>query len=412
MDGYAVVDVETTGFSSAKHDRIVEVAVVRVDGHGRIEDEWCTLVNPQRDLGPQHVHGVQAADARRAPTFDVVAPHLASRLTGRLLVAHNLAFDALFLSAEYRRLGVDAPIDHAYGLCTMRLADRYLVAASRGLSACCGTLGIEHADAHSALGDARATALLLAHYLSLSGRPPPWSHLHEYAGAGSWPEFTCSAAFVPTQRRPSHETVPGQWLERLVPRMPRVPEPPQADAYLAVLDQALLDRHLSDTETDGLIDLAEQLELCRDDVVRLHSDYLLALAALAWADGIVTDVERLDLEVVARLLGLDIKHVGTALASAREGGADAGDIGSFRLAPGDLVVFTGDMTLSREVWVERAERSGLVVSLKTVTKKTRLVVAADPDSLSGKARKARDYGIPVVGESAFESMWQALTGVG
>jgi DNA polymerase-3 subunit epsilon len=40
-----------------------------------------------------------------------------------------------------------------------------------------------------------------------------------------------------------------------------------------------------------------------------------------------------------------------------------------------------------------------------VTKKVALVVAADPDSLSGKARKARDYGIPVVGESA---LWVLL----
>ncbi|MGO4103389.1 hypothetical protein AB4Y63_05505 [Leifsonia sp. YAF41] len=33
-----------------------------------------------------------------------------------------------------------------------------------------------------------------------------------------------------------------------------------------------------------------------------------------------------------------------------------------------------------------------------MTKKVKLVVAADLDSLSGKARKARDYGIPVVSE--------------
>lgn len=33
-----------------------------------------------------------------------------------------------------------------------------------------------------------------------------------------------------------------------------------------------------------------------------------------------------------------------------------------------------------------------------MTKKVKVLVAADPDSLSGKARKARDYGIPVVGE--------------
>ncbi|UUT36001.1 hypothetical protein L2X98_23115 [Microbacterium elymi] len=34
----------------------------------------------------------------------------------------------------------------------------------------------------------------------------------------------------------------------------------------------------------------------------------------------------------------------------------------------------------------------------TVTKRVALVAAADPDSLSGKARKARDYGIPIVSE--------------
>jgi DNA polymerase-3 subunit epsilon len=31
-------------------------------------------------------------------------------------------------------------------------------------------------------------------------------------------------------------------------------------------------------------------------------------------------------------------------------------------------------------------------------------VAADPDSLSGKARKASAYGIPIVAESAFDAL--------
>jgi len=39
-----------------------------------------------------------------------------------------------------------------------------------------------------------------------------------------------------------------------------------------------------------------------------------------------------------------------------------------------------------------------------VTKKVKLVVTADPDSLSGKARKAADYGIPIVTEEAFAAM--------
>jgi len=33
-----------------------------------------------------------------------------------------------------------------------------------------------------------------------------------------------------------------------------------------------------------------------------------------------------------------------------------------------------------------------------------LVIAADPDSLSGKARKAADYGIPIVTERAFAGL--------
>lgn len=69
MQGYAVVDVETTGFSPAWQDRVVEVAVVHVTSDGLVDGESCTLVNPGRDMGPQKVHGIAAADVLAAPTF-------------------------------------------------------------------------------------------------------------------------------------------------------------------------------------------------------------------------------------------------------------------------------------------------------------------------------------------------------
>ena len=63
---YAIVDCETTGFG--KHDRIVEVAAVVVDGtSGAVVDEYDTLVNPQRDTGPVGVHGVTASMVEAAP---------------------------------------------------------------------------------------------------------------------------------------------------------------------------------------------------------------------------------------------------------------------------------------------------------------------------------------------------------
>lgn len=76
---------------------------------------------------------------------------------------------------------------------------------------------------------------------------------------------------------------------------------------------------------------------------------------------------------------------------------------SFALEPGDLVTLTGEMNRPRDV-VEAEIRARGCRTHGVVTKKVKLVVAADPDSLSGKARKARDYGIPIVGETWFDRL--------
>ena len=58
--GFAVIDLETTGLFAGGHDRIVEIAVVHTDAHGSVTGAWETLVNPQRDLGPQRIHHIQS----------------------------------------------------------------------------------------------------------------------------------------------------------------------------------------------------------------------------------------------------------------------------------------------------------------------------------------------------------------
>jgi len=70
---FAVVDVETTGFSPRLHDRVIEVAVVRLSPGGLPADEYTTLVNPRRDVGPTHVHGITATEVKDAPTFEQIA---------------------------------------------------------------------------------------------------------------------------------------------------------------------------------------------------------------------------------------------------------------------------------------------------------------------------------------------------
>jgi DNA polymerase III subunit epsilon len=399
---YAVVDLETTGLKTSWHDRIVEIAVVRLDKFGQLRDEWCTLVNPDRDLGPQAIHGITAAEARTAPRFADLAGQVVERLAGHTVVAHNLHFDAGFLTAEFGKLGYQVPVAPGRGLCTMRLGGHFLPAAARSLEACRIAAGLTPHRAHSALHDARAAAELLAYYLDRAGSPPPWAPLTHEARQVTWPHVPSNGVgLVPRRRAEDREP---HFLTRLVDRLPRLRDP-KADAYLDVLDRALLDRHISASEADQLVATAAHLGLTRADMQHLHTGYLISLAAIAIEDEILTDAELEDLHDVAVLLGLNPGDVDAALARSRE--ASRTDRPSWRLNPGDMVVFTGSMNPAREIWESDAVANGLVVG-GNVTKRTRLLVAADPDSMSGKAKKARQYDIPIVHPAAYQNMLATL----
>ena len=73
---YAVIDLETTGFSPTT-DRVVEAACVLVE-QGAITRTWSSLVNPGRAI-PEYatrVHGITDADVRNAPRFEFVQRQL------------------------------------------------------------------------------------------------------------------------------------------------------------------------------------------------------------------------------------------------------------------------------------------------------------------------------------------------
>lgn len=73
------------------------------------------------------------------------------------------------------------------------------------------------------------------------------------------------------------------------------------------------------------------------------------------------------------------------------------------LHAGDAVCITGDTATPRDELEARAIAAGLRVT-SAVSRKTRLVVAADPDTESTKARRARELGIPLIAEPVFLTM--------
>src|SRR3954452_4665833 len=89
---WAVVDVETTGLHPVR-DRIVELAIIRLDEDGDTKDEWTTLVDPGISIRDSRIHGITSADVRGAPRFPDVIGEVLSRFAGHVLVAHNAPFD-------------------------------------------------------------------------------------------------------------------------------------------------------------------------------------------------------------------------------------------------------------------------------------------------------------------------------
>jgi DNA polymerase III subunit epsilon len=402
---YAVIDLETTGLRSAWHDRVAEIGIVQLDAAGTVQQEWSTLVNPDRDLGAQRVHGITGAQARRAPRFAQIAGDVVELLRGRVVVAHNLAFDGPFLASEYDLLGVSTPLGADSGLCTMRLAGWFLPGAGRSLASCCAAAGVELRNAHCALDDARAAAGLLRCYLAMAGPRPSWARLVADAPSVPWPAIS-GYGVPPVDRETAAQPAP-HFLSRLVDRLPRTNQP-AADAYLDVLDRALLDGYISIAEADALVATAADLGLGQAGVRALHESYLRDLAGVAAEEGPLGPREHQDLLLVSALLALTPDHVEDALRQARLARRDTVGPSRFQLAAGDIVVFTGQTPEPREAWQDRAAAAGLVVA-DNVTRNTRLVVAADPDTMSGKADRAHRYGIPVVHPAAFARLLATVT---
>lgn len=165
--GYAVVDLETTGLEP-QDEAIIEVGVVLLDPHGREQLRWDSLVNPHRHPGPTRIHGITPDDLTHAPELGILAPALVELLRGRVLVAHNIRFDASFLLPALRlELGTAALPRKIPQVCTMNWARSFIDTPSRSLVRCCQACGIELASHHRAIDDAAACAQLLSHYLGV-----------------------------------------------------------------------------------------------------------------------------------------------------------------------------------------------------------------------------------------------------
>ncbi|MRG60674.1 hypothetical protein GE115_12460 [Agromyces sp. CFH 90414] len=423
---FAIVDVETTGLSP-RTDRIIELAVVHVDAHGRIVDEWTSRFNPEGPVGATHIHGITDADVANAPFFRDFAPTVASRLAGLPLAAHNAPFDLAFLQAEFGSAGWDVPALPSF--CTLHASHHYMPNLDRrGLADCCWAAGIALEDAHSALGDARATAGLMSRYLAEgtgASVHPDLLLLPAQARTVAWPQ---GPSRPPTlRRRPAARPInsrPIRFTSSLPKQAPLIKQltalsllevldegaPQGTTAYLETLLECLEDGELTASEAEQLTDLIATYGLSDADVAATHRAFILALAHRALDDGHVSKVERAELHALAELVGVPkavvvetIKHADAARAARMSAGLqplpDDWAHGE-PLRVGDKVVFTGCDDAQRDRLEKRAEELGVRV-VGGVSRMTAMLVT-DGSFAGGKLAKATEVGTRVVHPDVFE----------
>lgn len=155
-----VLDVESTGLYVGLGHRIVELGAARYENWQSV-GEMNRMVNPGRKIDPRaaEVNGIADAELLDKPPFVEIADELVTLCEGALMVAHNAAFDAAFVSTELWLAG--KPILENPWLDTLQLARGHFYFGRNRLTHIAQKLGVRIGRAHRALNDVYMTAEVL-----------------------------------------------------------------------------------------------------------------------------------------------------------------------------------------------------------------------------------------------------------
>jgi ATP-dependent DNA helicase DinG len=169
---FVVVDLETTGNSPKKGDKIIQFAAVVIE-NGQITETFSSLINPNQPIPIfiEELTGLNDEMVKNAPNFTEIAPKVMSLLEDAYFVAHNVLFDLSFLQEELIQAGYEGFFGSIVD--TVELA-RILYPTADGykLSDLAIQENLQHDRPHQADSDAQVTAELLLIFLERASKLP------------------------------------------------------------------------------------------------------------------------------------------------------------------------------------------------------------------------------------------------
>ena len=179
-----LLDTETTGLEADKGHRVIEIGCVELKNRRPTGNNYWSYFNPDREVdeGAYKVHGISTTFLADKPRFHERAQAIWDYLAGAEVLIHNASFDMGFLSREFKRCGIEAPLESVCKITdTVGMARKLFPGQKVSLDALCKRFEVDNSNRsfHGALLDAQ---LLAEVYLAMTGGQ---SRLTLHAAEGS-----------------------------------------------------------------------------------------------------------------------------------------------------------------------------------------------------------------------------------
>lgn len=395
---FTLIDLETTGLFPSKYDKITEISLKKVNKKGDLIDKYTTLVNPERDLGPTSLHKISNLDINNAPKFDEIYNYILWFINETCLIGHNISFDVKFLNHQLSQQSSEVVILEENTLCTLKFASAKRI--PRKLEGIQQLLRGNVDSLHSADNDTEVIREMFNHLslgkwidkqdfklLNLSvSNPDEKIEVNRGEGIKSLNGFSEKLIFESSKQSKDFEDY-------------------ELNKYAELVERAVEDKVVNSNEINELQEFINDNVITSEDANFVNKELFKNYCAIAYSDFVITEDEKAELKVLAKLLSIKEDDYDETLSTVINKEIKPKE--TKENFDGMSVCFSGDINVSinnknytRKEIEQLAINSGL--ELKSgVSKKLDLLVVADTQTQSGKARKARDYGIRIISGSDF-----------
>ena len=413
---YSLIDLETTGLY--KNDKIVEISVRKVDIQGNEVLHFETLINPERDVGPQSIHGISALDVKNAPKFRDIVGDLLETLDNSVLVGHNIdGFDLKFLNREFDNSNFPLNINKENTLDSLRFAKdlKYPLKLEKLYKSIVKGSKFKKIDFHKASEDTKALLNIFKTNefrnwaLRQKVRPLFFDNIPNANGdlvtrGGGIDKID---SFI--EKIKYSENIVDLEFDEL-----------RLNQYSLALQSYIEDKEVSEGEREKLQELVTEYNLTIAEAEEVHKHIFDSFVDIALLDAKITNDEMYKLQQISKLLGLGA-YLEESISKSKNGTLKDKVLdkaisvlplkreSSYYLEDlkNEIICFTGEINIvasgfiyDKDGLTSASKKQGLNIS-STFNKKVTLLVAQDVFSQSNKVLKAKSYGIRILDSNDF-----------